>query len=71
MNTSLQARVQTLEEVLAHRENDLHDLSDMVAQQWKRIEALERELSRTRDRLVSLEDESGDAPAANQKPPHW
>ncbi len=71
MNETLQTRLQTLEELSAHRESDLRDLSDMVAQQWRRIEALERELSRTKDRLVSLEDEIADAPAAQHKPPHW
>lgn len=71
MSNALQARVQTLEELLTHRENDLHDLSDMVSQQWKRIELLERELNRTMERLVSLEDETDVAPAANQRPPHW
>lgn len=68
---TLKARVQTLEEQLAHRDNDMGDLSEMVAQQWKRIEALEREIERTKDRIVTLEDEVGEGPDANVKPPHW
>lgn len=71
MSEDLERRVQTLEEMLAHRDSELQDLSDMVTQQWKRIEALERELDRTKDRVISLEDSAGEAPAANQKPPHW
>lgn len=71
MSAALEARVQVLEELLAHRESDLHDLSEMVTQQWSRIEALEREIERTKDRIITLEDEVGDGPEANQKPPHW
>ena len=71
MSDDLSARVQALEEMLAHRDGEMQDLSDMVNQHWKRLEALERELSLTKDRIVSLEDEVGEGPAADQKPPHW
>ncbi|MBF0251128.1 MAG: SlyX family protein [Alphaproteobacteria bacterium] len=71
MSEDLERRVRALEEMLAHRESEFQDLSDMVSQQWTRIDALQRELERAKDRLISLEDEVGDAPAANQKPPHW
>ena len=71
MNNNLESRVQALEELLAHRDAEQQDLSDMVNQQWKRIEALEREIERTKDRIISLEDDIGDGPAADQKPPHW
>lgn len=68
----LSTRVQALEEMLAHKESEVNDLSDMVSQQWKRLEALERDLNRTNERIVTLEDEvGGDATEANQKPPHW
>jgi len=68
---TLGTRVQALEELLAHRDGELNDLSDMVSQQWKRIEALEREIERTKDRIITLEDEVGEGPDANVKPPHW
>lgn len=68
---ALDVRVQTLEEQLAHRDVELGDLSDMVSQQWKRIEALEREIERTKDRIITLEDEVGEGTDANVKPPHW
>ena len=71
MSDKLEARVQTLEEQLAHRDVELHDLSEMVSQQWKRIEALEREIERTKDRIITLEDEVGEGPQASVKPPHW
>ncbi|MBL4888397.1 MAG: SlyX family protein [Candidatus Lindowbacteria bacterium] len=71
MTDDLEARVQTLEEALAHRDSELQDLSDMVSQQWKRIEAMESELNRTKDRIITLEDDVGQGPEADQKPPHW
>lgn len=71
MSADMETRLQAVEELLAHREQELADLSDMVTQQWSRIETLERELTRTKDRIVTLEDDVGDGPAANQKPPHW
>lgn len=71
MSDPLETRVQALEELLAHRESEVNDLSDMVTQQWKRIEALEREINRTKDRIGTLENEAGDGVEANVKPPHW
>ena len=68
---ALDSRVQTLEEKLAHRDGEINDLSDMVSQQWKRIEALEREIQRTKDRIITLEDDVGESSDANVKPPHW
>jgi SlyX protein len=71
MTNDLEARIQVLEELLAHRDQELQDLSDMVSQQWNKIEELKRDLTRTKDRLITLEDEVGESPAADQKPPHW
>lgn len=71
MSADLEKRVQTLEELLAHREQELSDLSEMVNRQWARLEAVERELTLAKDRVATLEAEVGEAPAASQKPPHW
>jgi len=71
MSQETKVRLQALEELLAHRESDMQDLSDMVNLQWKRIETLENELNRTKDRIVTLEEDSPDAPEADKKPPHW
>jgi len=67
----LSQRIQNLEEMLAHKDSETQDLSDMVNQQWKRIEAMENELNRTKDRVITLEDDVGQGPEADQKPPHW
>jgi len=71
MCEDLKARVQVLEELLAHRDGEVQDLSDMVNAQWKRIDLLERNVERTKDRIVALEDDVDGGPQADQKPPHW
>jgi len=72
MSNDLSARVQVLEEMLAHKDSEVQDLSDMVNQQWKRLEALERALTRANERIVTLEDDvGGEGSQADQKPPHW
>ena len=71
MSDKIEARVQVLEELLAHRDGELNDLSDMVSQQWKRIEGLEQEIQRTKDRIITLEDDVGDSADVDIKPPHW
>jgi|GEM_PF-273864 len=71
MSAALKTKIQVLEEILAHRDSEMQDLSEMVNQQWKRLEAIENELNRMKDRVVSLEDDVAEGPAANQKPPHW
>lgn len=61
-----------LEETLAHlvRAND--ELSDIVADQATRIEALERRLHMLMTREAQRElSEGGSVPLADQRPPHW
>lgn len=66
------ARLQKLEEALAHQSQENHDLSDMVTKQWKLVETLERRLARLEQRLQSIEaDQPSDVPAADEKPPHY
>ena len=59
-----------LEERIAHLTRMVEDLSDVAARQDREIAQLTRRVAqlieRDRDR-----DAAGDAPAANQPPPHW
>ena len=57
-----------IEETLAHQEQQINDLSDMVITQSKEIAALQKELLKLQGKI---EDLSEDAPAADQKPPHY
>lgn len=67
-----EARLQKLEETLAHQASENQDLSDMVAKQWKLVEILERRLAALEQRLQSIEaDQPSDVPSADEKPPHY
>ncbi len=62
-------RIDDIEMRLAHQEKTVGELNDVITAQWKKIEALERQLRRFSDELAEMG--TGDAPAANQKPPHY
>lgn len=59
-----------LEERVAHLIRAQEDLSDVVARQQAEIDRLTRRVEMLMLREAEREAD-GDAPAANQKPPHW
>ena len=61
-------RLTDLEMRCAHQEKTITELSDMMSEQWKKIDNLERQLRRLNDEVQLLD--GGDAPP-NQKPPHY
>ena len=61
------ARLNEVETRLAHQEKTISDLNDVVLAQWRRIEALERQLSRMNEEMQNLE--AGSVPV--DKPPHY
>ncbi|PHZ84500.1 SlyX family protein [Paremcibacter congregatus] len=70
--TSDETRLQNIEQTLAHQDQHIQDLSDMVNQQWQEIDRLKKSLSRTEARLGNLEtpeEESGDI--THEVPPHY
>lgn len=61
-----------LEERIAHLTRTVEDLSDVVARQERDIALLTRRVALLIEREVDREaGDSGNAPAANQRPPHW
>ena len=66
--TALERRINELEMRLAHQDKTIGELSDLITAQWKKTEALERQLKRHGEELQSLSE--SDAPA-HQKPPHY
>jgi SlyX protein len=62
-------RMNELEIRIAHQDKSITDLNEMITAQWKKIEALERQLRRLGEELEAMD--SGEGPAANQKPPHY
>ena len=64
-------RLEAIEEKLAHLEQAVNELSDVVARQQKDLDrALERN-QRLLDKLAALESESGASATAFEKPPHY
>ncbi len=64
-------RIEALETVVAHQEAAIEDLSETVQAQWAEIERLTRELGKLTRSLEALVEDGGDAPPANQRPPHY
>jgi SlyX protein len=62
-------RIDELEMRIAHQDKAIADLNDVVTSQWKKLEAMERQLRRLGEELEA--QQSSEAPAANQKPPHY
>lgn len=65
-----EARLVRLEELVAHQQAAIEELSRQLTDSWRQGEKLRSELARLNDRLQEVEDGT-DAPAANQRPPHW
>lgn len=68
-----------IETTLAHHEQQIMELSAIITDQWKEIEALKRKLSRAMDKIEQLGHDSEDGgealstleQAARDKPPHY
>jgi SlyX protein len=66
----VEPRLVLLEELVAHQQAAIEDLSRQLTESWKEAEKLRRELARLNDRFQDMEDQTG-GPPANQPPPHW
>jgi SlyX protein len=70
MTPEEEARLVRLEELVAHQQAAIEEMSRQLTDAWKEREKLRRELARLSDRFEELED-GVEGPAASQKPPHW
>lgn len=65
-------RTDKLEETVAHLMRMVDDLSDVVARQETDIATLTRRVAMLVQREAERAfDTGGEAPAADQRPPHW
>jgi uncharacterized coiled-coil protein SlyX len=72
-------RFDKIEEVLAHQDQQISDLSEMVSEQWKTIDTLKKQASLMKDKMAALEaaQDSGEGElsvseiAERDKPPHY
>jgi SlyX protein len=61
-------RFSELEIRFAHQEKTIAELSDVITAQWKKIDALERQLRRLGEEVQAMD---GTESPAQQKPPHY
>jgi SlyX protein len=66
---ALEIRIDELEMRVAHQDKTIAELNEVITGQWKKLEAMERQMRRLGEELEAMEQ--GEAPAANQKPPHY
>ena len=66
MSEDLQERVNKLEMILSYQDQTLEDLNEVVLAQQKQIDALEKELKKFQNTLMSLGEE-----VDNRPPPHY
>lgn len=66
----LKRRLERLEELAAFQERAIEDLSGTVADQWKQIETLRRELAHLGAQLAEVEANTT-VPQREPPPPHY
>lgn len=68
MTDKLQARLDALEERIAHQDQAIEDLNETITSQFKLIDTLKRDLGRLTDEMREME-QSANAPAGREPPP--
>jgi SlyX protein len=63
-------RIVALEEMVAHQAKTIDELSDQLAEQWKVVDRMKRALETLGERLIGMEERTGEA-APMTKPPHY
>ncbi len=71
MSIDLNERITQLEEVLAHHQAMVGDLSDELAKQWQTIERMGRKIQELEEKIESLRPASESPDAGDQPPPHY
>lgn len=70
--SDLESRLTSLEEHLAHQNSLVEELNEVVVEQRKEIDLLNRRVAMLMQRAAEQEaDSMSGAPLADQKPPHW
>lgn len=61
-------RITELEIRLAHQDQTIAELNDVVTTQWRKIEALERQMNRLREEFQNSQQSAG---GEEPPPPHY
>ncbi len=70
-SSSMQDRLTEIEIKIAHMEQSLSDLSDVLYRQQSLLERLERRFDELRQGIEAATDDRGDNNPADEKPPHY
>ena len=65
---NMDERFSDMEMRLSHQEKTIAELSDVIVAQWKKIDALERQLRRLSEEMQAVD---GAEAHTQQKPPHY
>ncbi|HLZ67927.1 MAG TPA: SlyX family protein [Aliidongia sp.] len=68
---ALGRRIDALEMRLAHQDEIIEDLNQIVIAQWKQIDLLTHRVQRLGDRLEVVKDASSLGPQREPPPPHY
>ena len=71
MSEDTEARLTELETALAHQEQALHALNDVVTKQWDAIDRLKSEISRLQATKADAEDDHSQNGHTEPPPPHY
>jgi SlyX protein len=63
-------RITALEEMVAHQAKTIDELSDQLTEQWKVVDRMKRALETLSERLIGMEERTGEA-APVTRPPHY
>ncbi len=63
-------RFEALELHIAHQQQAIDDLSDALAEQWRTIETLRRQIARLDERIEEIQP-PGSQTVPVDRPPHW
>ena len=67
MSDDMKARIDALEIRIAHQDKTIADLSDMITEQWRKINDLERRFGALHAEVESIGAERG----GHEPPPHY
>jgi SlyX protein len=68
---AVNARIEALEVRVAYQDKVIEDLNQAVIDQWKKIDALRRQLAEVLDRVEVVEDSAAGPRAPEPPPPHY
>lgn len=79
-NIIMTEAIRHIEETIAHHDQQIQDLSEMVTRQWREIDLLKKALLAMQDKMVALAQDAGEGrqpglsvteQALRDKPPHY